>query len=37
LLEGMLHGAGLAAEYAARLDPRPDGCCVVIASKINES
>jgi predicted ArsR family transcriptional regulator len=35
LLEGMLEGADLSAEYAARLEPRPGECCVAIASKTN--
>jgi predicted ArsR family transcriptional regulator len=36
LLEGVLHGAGLDADYAARLDLQPAECCVVIQSKVNE-
>jgi predicted ArsR family transcriptional regulator len=34
LVEGLLAGAGL-ADCTARLDPRPDGCCVAIDSKNN--
>jgi predicted ArsR family transcriptional regulator len=34
LLEGLLDGAGLTGA-AARLDPRPDECCVVIGSSKN--
>jgi predicted ArsR family transcriptional regulator len=33
LLEGLLAGGGLAATYAARLDPRPGECCVVLTLK----
>jgi predicted ArsR family transcriptional regulator len=32
VVEGLLAGAGLAG-CTARLDPRPDGCCVVVESK----
>jgi predicted ArsR family transcriptional regulator len=35
LLEGLLEGAGLGDEYAARLDPRPGDCCVSLISKTN--
>jgi predicted ArsR family transcriptional regulator len=34
LLEGLLEGAAV-TEVAARLDPRPDECCVVMASSKN--
>jgi predicted ArsR family transcriptional regulator len=37
LLEGMLEGADLSAEYEPRLEPRPGECCVTIASKTNAS
>jgi predicted ArsR family transcriptional regulator len=37
LLEGMLQGVGLQADYVACLDPRPMECCVVIESKIKGS
>lgn len=37
LLQGMLAGAGLEGSLEARLDPRPDECCVVLASKTNVS
>jgi predicted ArsR family transcriptional regulator len=37
LLEGMLAGADLSAEYEVRLEPRPGECCVSIASKTNET
>jgi predicted ArsR family transcriptional regulator len=33
LLEGLVAGSGLAETHAARLDPRPGECCVVIALK----
>jgi predicted ArsR family transcriptional regulator len=36
LFEGLLSGADLDGAYAARLDPCPGECCVVIASKTNE-
>jgi predicted ArsR family transcriptional regulator len=36
LLEGLLAGGGLAETLAARLDPRPGGCCVSIGSKNNQ-
>jgi predicted ArsR family transcriptional regulator len=32
LVEGLLAGFGLAATHAARLDPRPGECCVMISS-----
>jgi hypothetical protein len=36
LLEGLLEGAALTG-LAARLDPRPDECCVAVgSSKSNE-
>lgn len=35
LLEGLLDGAGVTG-VTARLDPRPDECCVVMSSKNNE-
>jgi predicted ArsR family transcriptional regulator len=37
LLEGLLSGAGLEETFTARLDPRPEGCCVLIDSKNNHS
>jgi predicted ArsR family transcriptional regulator len=37
LVEGMLEGAGLSTAFEARLEPRPGGCCVSIASKTNTS
>jgi predicted ArsR family transcriptional regulator len=35
LLEGLLAGAA-AGGLTARLDPRPEECCVVLESKTNE-
>jgi predicted ArsR family transcriptional regulator len=36
LLQGLLSGAALEDKFTARLDPMPEGCCVIIQSKSNQ-
>jgi predicted ArsR family transcriptional regulator len=37
LVEGLLQGGGLMEHHLARLEPRPDECCVTIVSKISDN